>query len=286
MTKVAYVLSGEGAKGAWQAMALKHLEASGVKPDFIVGTSSGAINAVGYSLLGADKLCDFWLNIKSIKDVFSFNWQFLWQSGVYTTKPLKKKLDAMKDMKFSVPVWFPLTNAEDGDTQFFELSTTFPMSKNINRQIICDAVTIPGVVRSDTGYVDGGAMILCPLKKAIDLGADEIYVILGRNPIIPKADFKPKKWLSVVAYGNRFLELLMFTVIKNDIANCVKINWDVRMARSGTLQLMSKKDIKLHILYPKRPLYDSLDFKKCREMLEMVDNIAEISPDDIALRTF
>jgi predicted acylesterase/phospholipase RssA len=281
MTKIAYVLSGEGAKGAWQAMALKHLEASGVKPDFIVGTSSGAINAVGYSLLGADKLCEFWRNIKSIKDVFSFNWQFLWQSGVYTTKPLEKKLYAMKDLKLSVPVHFPITKAETGETFFLKIDGDAMLKY---RTAIIEAVTIPGVVRSNRGYVDGGAMILCPLKRAIDHGgADEIYVILGRDPVIPKADFKPKKWLSVVAYGNRFLELLMFTVIKNDIANCAKINDLVRGTKMLNLT-PEKKEIKLHILYPKRPLYDSLNFKKCREMLEMVDNIAEINPEDIRIR--
>lgn len=322
MSKIAWVLSGEGAKGSHQAMVMHKLEVQGIYPDFIVGTSSGAINAVGYSLLGANKLRSFWWDIRSIKDVFSFNWRFLWQSGVFTTKPLKKKLDAMKDLKFSVPVYFPVTNPESGYTFFVEAGAGSPFS--MHRKLVAAAVTIPGVIRVDNDYVDGGAMILCPLKKAIDLGADEIYIILGRDPITPKADFKPKPWFSFIAYGNRFLELLMFTVIKNDIANCVRINkailknpfhpesssfqhWqdgydnplgedtytedcqprDCFIAgQSAAAAIKSigfggKKEIKLHILYPKTPLYDSLDFKRCREMLTMADNIAEIHDVDL-----
>ena len=62
--KLAIVLSGGGAKGAFQvgvldALITKH----GVKPDIVVGTSTGAIQALGVAQNDMPELLDIWLGL-------------------------------------------------------------------------------------------------------------------------------------------------------------------------------------------------------------------------------
>ncbi|HUI87687.1 MAG TPA: patatin-like phospholipase family protein, partial [Anaerolineales bacterium] len=51
---LAFVLGGGGARGAMQVGALRALFEAGLKPDLLVGTSIGAINATGLALWGVD----------------------------------------------------------------------------------------------------------------------------------------------------------------------------------------------------------------------------------------
>jgi NTE family protein len=51
---LAFVLGGGGARGAMQVGALRSLFEAGLKPDLLVGTSIGAINATGLALWGVD----------------------------------------------------------------------------------------------------------------------------------------------------------------------------------------------------------------------------------------
>jgi NTE family protein len=51
---LAFVLGGGGARGAMQIGALRALLEAGFKPDLLVGTSIGAVNATGLALWGVD----------------------------------------------------------------------------------------------------------------------------------------------------------------------------------------------------------------------------------------
>src|SRR5512142_288971 len=51
---LAFVLGGGGARGAMQVGALRALLEAGFKPDLLVGTSIGAVNAIGLALWGMD----------------------------------------------------------------------------------------------------------------------------------------------------------------------------------------------------------------------------------------
>lgn len=64
-TKLAFVLSGGGARGALQIGSLYALLENGYQPDLLVGTSIGAVNAAflavhGFSREGLDRLTEAW----------------------------------------------------------------------------------------------------------------------------------------------------------------------------------------------------------------------------------
>jgi NTE family protein len=52
---LAFVLAGGGARGAMQVGAMRALFEAGFKPDLLVGTSIGAVNATGLALWGTDQ---------------------------------------------------------------------------------------------------------------------------------------------------------------------------------------------------------------------------------------
>lgn len=68
--KIAVVLSGGGARGAFEAGVIEAFEEAGISPDIIAGTSAGAINATALAVgMPAAQLTDLWLGLRS-KDVY------------------------------------------------------------------------------------------------------------------------------------------------------------------------------------------------------------------------
>lgn len=62
----ALVLSGGGAKGAFEAGVVAAVEEAGVRPTVLAGTSAGALNAAAVACgFGADRLADLWTSLES-----------------------------------------------------------------------------------------------------------------------------------------------------------------------------------------------------------------------------
>src|SRR5512139_3569852 len=78
LPKRALVLSGGGGRGAFQAGVLEHLESIGWKPDIIVGTSIGSMNAAVYAPIGVED-------------------NQHWDGAVMYNSPLRPAIDAEAD---------------------------------------------------------------------------------------------------------------------------------------------------------------------------------------------
>ena len=74
--KIAFVLAGGGSLGAIQVGMLRALLAAGVRPDFIIGSSVGAMNACYFAghpdAQGVESLADIWIGLRR-RQVFPFN---------------------------------------------------------------------------------------------------------------------------------------------------------------------------------------------------------------------
>jgi NTE family protein len=79
-TKTALVLAGGGSYGAVQVGMLKALVAAGIKADFVVGSSVGAINGAYYAGAptpdGIERLDALWRGITR-NEIFPVNWHSL-----------------------------------------------------------------------------------------------------------------------------------------------------------------------------------------------------------------
>jgi NTE family protein len=76
--RTAFVFAGGGSFGAVQVGQLRALVAHGLKPDMVVGSSVGAMNAAYYagapSLEGVERLTRIWRNLRR-GDVFPLSWR-------------------------------------------------------------------------------------------------------------------------------------------------------------------------------------------------------------------
>lgn len=220
--KVAYVLSGGGAKGCLQVGMMLALHERGIRPDKLYGTSVGALNSFGYAMQGIEKLHEHWLTIEGRKDILKLN---LWNTiirkgkGIYTMQPLREWLNsALHEDALMADCSVCYTDMKNSRVFYAEL-------KEMNRADYVDYVLasacIPFFMESPLIFgkhamVDGGTREMVPFKKAVQEGFKEIYVLLC-NPqhtnMAPDWELKHETDAAM-----RALEMLEFDVYKNDLA--------------------------------------------------------------------
>jgi len=267
----AFVLSGGGFKGAFQAGALKALERSGIFCDSIYGVSTGAINAFGYAYGTAEKLVEFWKAIKHRTDIlFPVIWKLFWMKGLYNLKPLQKKMHQYADNEESrCRAVASYVNLETGNLSYQD---------NSDYELFIEAVLAsaaqPPIIEPINNYLaDGGIREQTPLKKAIDDGANEIYVILTA-PYKSKEDSWQWKFPYLFSYIARSVDIMCHEVFMEDIQTALMYN-----------NLPNKKKVDIKIIAPEFSLYDTFDvsdtniqfaissgFREAMKIIEKVKN--------------
>ena len=260
--KIAYVLAGGGAKGAFQLGVMQALDKQGVKPDLLIGTSVGALNSVGYAWKGIQGATDIWLGIKSRESILSISlWEkmkTLWRTGYYNMEPLR---GILKDV-ISGP---PPANAPEAVACFVELYTGAVLyqssrSKKFTvekfRQYVEASAAIPLTMELPPNpdgpgiLADGGVRERAPLRAAIDAGYETIYCILN-NPISVNMleTWKPT-FPDIVTTGYRAIDVCQHECYVNDIRLCDQKNNDP-----------TKKKIDLKVFAPDKLLIDTIQFE-------------------------
>jgi len=250
MVKRAFVFSGEGARGAYQAAVAFDLSSKGIRPDALYGISSGAICATGYGYLGASRLFGEWEKINSIKDVFKSNGLMsFFRPGLYRHDILFKKIETIVQAnKEPLPVTVGYVDLYTDELVFVN---NMDYCNSFSEAVIASAA-IPGLIEPVKGrYVDGGVKMVAPLKQAINDGCDEIYVIVGTP--LNSAYYCNTYKETPLGVATMSLELAMKQMLMNDIRLAIKCN---------ELKGFRKVDIK--VLGPISYLYGSLEFDKCK----------------------
>lgn len=184
--KKALVLSGGGARGAYQAGVLRYLEEIGWRPDIICGTSVGAINACAIgSGMDSQKLTELWLQLNQ-KHIMRYSiWNML--KGFFRRKyyplvetyPLRKfiheHLDFTKLNQTQTKVIISAVNILSSELRFFE-------NPNLKIEHILASSAIPMIfpwqMIDGEPYWDGGVMANTPILPALTHEATEIVVVL------------------------------------------------------------------------------------------------------------
>ena len=222
----ALVLSGGNVKGCYQAGALKKLWERGYRPDAIYGTSVGAVNTFGLLYGDPNKLCDFWLQLKSKNQIIKR--EPLWRIFVdgfiqYNMKPLLEQLN-----EYAQDLPAPALRGVVTYVDLFSGCLCYSESRTASKQefmeyVVASATEPPIVKPLYNRFYDGGLRDQTPLKKAIDDGATEIFVILT-NPYPSKPEvWQPKK--PYVLYNLlRAVDIISNEVYINDIERCLAYN--------------------------------------------------------------
>jgi NTE family protein len=214
----AFILSGGGTLGSMQVGMLRALFEAGIKPDVLVGTSIGAVNA---AFLAADpsperveELRKVWNGVRS-RDVFPLNplrmgYAFFrrgslfpaekWRAMVEKCVPYENIEDA------AVPLRIVATDFEDGAPVIFDSGSVV--------DAVMASTCLPGIFPpSRIGehlYLDGALSEQVPLKPAVDLEADTLYILAASHASPPPDTKSPRAIL------RHSLTILLFPRIRLD----------------------------------------------------------------------
>jgi NTE family protein len=186
MTK-ALILSGGGARGAFQVGVMKYLEEKNWRPDLICGTSVGAINAAAYgSGMTIDKMISLWRTYRrstmyriSLPILIKFLRSRDFFSPMSDTRNLKKLLTDHIDI--------PALRNSDADIIITALNMITGQVRYFTKQVISiehlmAAGAIPGLfpwqLIDNQPHWDAGLMVNTPIMPAFKRGAKEIIVVL------------------------------------------------------------------------------------------------------------
>lgn len=182
----AFVFAGGGSLGAVQVGMLKALARAGVAPDFVVGASVGAINAVYYAAApdteGIGRLERIWLRLRRA-DVFPFTMFgtalcLLGRRG-HLAFPHRLRALVESELPFRrleesvLPCHVVATDALDG--------TEVVMSSGDAADALLASAAIPAVFPAamidGRALIDGGIASNTPIAAAFALGARRIVVL-------------------------------------------------------------------------------------------------------------
>ncbi len=188
---IAFVMSGGGNRGALEAGALLELLEAGIKPEMLVGTSAGALNAAflatNPTLEGARKLADLWTHGRK-EDFFPSGWfGMIWRlirgQSLFSSDGLRRMAER----------YIPPDKRHFRDLQGIRLYTTaanlntgklYVWGDQSDASIIDAAVAsaahplaFPPLKYQDYQLVDGGVVANVPIGLAVEKGATEIYVL-------------------------------------------------------------------------------------------------------------
>ena len=211
------LLEGGGAKGAYEAGAIKALNKRKIKFDCYGGTSIGAINAAFCVLNNYDALYDLWLSTDS-EELFGIESKLLSNlnsrsmskediiKGIKTigkiiknrgidTSYIRKKLSKyVNETKFRKSKYDYVMNTFNiSDFKPVEVfKKDIPEGKLIDYIISSAYLPIFRMERIIDGqyYIDGGVYSNCPIDVLFDAGYEEIYVVRAWQN---KLKFKNKK---------------------------------------------------------------------------------------------
>ncbi|MDX1578448.1 MAG: patatin-like phospholipase family protein [Gemmatimonadota bacterium] len=184
--RLALVLSGGGSKGALQVGLYRALAELGVRPDFVLGTSVGALNAA--FIAGGhdpDALADGWAGL-SFRRLFGFNWRILFKGtsaqSLFSPGPLRRLLeDRLSARRF-----------EELDTKLFVVTTHMETGEACvtdEGDIVGAVITscsIPGILppvlaHDGIPHIDGSLADNLPVDLAFERGATHVIAMNSRT---------------------------------------------------------------------------------------------------------
>jgi len=203
--KKALVVEGGAMRGIFAAGVLDKLMEDEIYDfDFAIGVSAGATNLSTYvsRMPGLSKTIitqfatkrEFFSPLRFIKGGHMTDVHWLWH---YAKKALS--IPSINDQQ-TIPLFVGVTNIASGECEYYRAT-----ADNVDELMVASCA-IPTAYRESSlvngvAYVDGGVADPIPVKKAYDMGAREITVILSQPYGFTKPELK-STWLFEKMYAN------------------------------------------------------------------------------------
>ena len=211
--KTAFVLSGGASHGAIQVGMLEALYERGINPDLIVGTSAGALN--GAFIANRAQTVQTARNLGRV-------WRELSRGEVFPLNPLTGLLGFLGARNHLVPdsglrqvvrTQMSFERLEEAAVPLHVIATDVLRGEEVrlSKGPLLDAVmasaAIPGVLPAvdwdGRQLIDGGVANNAPISHALELGADEIYVLATGTTC--ELDEAPQSALAMLLYATGLL---------------------------------------------------------------------------------
>jgi NTE family protein len=253
LPKRALVLSGGGGRGAFQVGVFEHLESIGWKPDIIVGTSIGSMNAAVYAVGGIAQLQRMWESIRT-RDMHRFFRLKPWKS-LFDRAPWKRTLEkyAPEDQlaQIKMPLYMVATDITTGHPTVYTNGEKPERNKGLYARVpalkhehLLASSSIPYVYApiqvDNNNHWDGAVMYNSPLRPAIDAEAEEILMVLlspyhkleenDLRPMVQRSALPPMPRGLIGSVGY-VLDLALIGTFENDFEELRKVNRRVRQGQ-------------------------------------------------------
>jgi NTE family protein len=232
--ELAIVLSGGGAKGAFQVGVLEELIVNrGVKVDIAVGTSTGSIQALAVAQDDIPKLVQFWSSLRKNSDIYvkrplGVASALLGSKSIYKANGLKQLLEEAADDERlrSTGKKLRLGVVNLGTGLFRTIDETVPGIHNwVYASCAMPVFFEPLKTRAADGteeqWVDGGVRDVTPLGSAMELNPRGIIVVRASPKPQPG---RVQTYEDLIKIGLRAVGILQSEVSMNDLANATLIN--------------------------------------------------------------
>ncbi len=247
--ELAVVLSGGGAKGAFQVGVLDELITNrGVRVDIFAGVSTGAIQALGGAMNDMPALLDQWLSIKRNSDIyrkrpFGVAGAIFGADSLYDARAIKKRIQ-----KFADPEKLKRTRKKLrigtvslATGRYVDITEKNP---NIGDWVYASSAQPPffqPLKSRDTDgtieqWVDGGVRNITPLSSAMKLRPRALLTILA-SPQTPAPE-PGKTYDNLIEIGLRSVGIQTSETAANDVGNAMLIN-DLIAAREAQFRKLT-----------------------------------------------
>jgi NTE family protein len=271
--KTALVLSGGGAKGAFECGAEKYArEVKGYQWDIIAGVSVGALNGSMLAMKKYDRLFQIW-NTISNNQVYTGGFNLLsalkilfGAKSFYGNAPLRRMLEKeFEPGAFQVDLRVGAVSLVTGEYVQFK-----PDMPNFSQAVLASTV-MPiiweplDISPQFLSMVDGGVRNISPLGDILDDDPQEIVIINCSPEAYSPLTSPPGDILKI---GLRTLDILLNEIFRNDLQEFLRINALVKEAALRHVKLHNPstgkefKYFEAKVIEPKTPLGDTLDFSQ------------------------
>lgn len=190
-----FILGGGAAFGAHQAGALEYLTRSGVRPDAIIGSSVGIVNALLFASGGCDLMLEGWSKLNSLQVLLGpslISNPILGNSLMSMDRMVRwieRTVDFQRVFESPIELRFVVLNLSNGSTYLRGNRTEknpddFRTVSHIGYRI---PILYPPIKFEGQHWCDGGLTWNIPLEHAIEMGASQIYVLSVIRRQVPEA---------------------------------------------------------------------------------------------------
>jgi NTE family protein len=263
--KRALVLSGGGARGAYQAGVLKALSELGLEFDLAYGTSVGGINAAFFAQGKLERLEEIWCTIGPT-DVFRFptmgqlrHLLIGHRKGLLDTEPLEdllyREMDLQALRQSHTKTGFITTDLCTLETKIISSDEIHTTRQLVDTLLASSALPILFPARDIDGegfWIDGGLVRNTPMAAAINMGAKEIFIVLLQAE---NDGTCPTNLLQVLS---RCADILLYASARDGIRLLNQYN---KVVETQSPEVAAQHRINLHVFQPHNKVnYTVLDF--------------------------